>query len=102
MIAADDEEWEPLDSQAQMGTTSKNQKFSPRLHKVTVPLSPDALANQFEQVELNDGAKTASPRILTNRGNSGLKVYFSTEFDVIATEDKMGTTGQAQMGRVGG
>ena len=51
-------------------------------------MDPDALANQFGQVELNqlnDGAKTSN---IDESRQSRPIVYFSTEFDVIATDDE--------------
>ena len=48
-------------------------------------VDPDALANRFGQVELYDGAKTAN---IDKSPQSRQIVYFSTEFDVIATEDE--------------
>ena len=52
-------------------------------------MDPDALANQFGQVELNqlnDGAKTSN--IDESRQSRPIVPLHSTEFDVIATDDE--------------
>ena len=60
-------------------------KPEPEVFTSTTQADPDALANQFEEVELDDGAKTAN---IDKSPQSRQIVYFSTEFDVIATEDE--------------
>ena len=70
----------PIGQSHQRTISQNHQKFLPRLQE-------DDLANQFRHVELNDGAKTTNIDKSPQQSRRPI-VYFSTEFDVIATEDE--------------